>query len=292
MSLSLSALEGFLGTGQKAVLVEISRAKGSTPREKGAFMLVGAKDILGTIGGGQLEYSAVDAARLMLKNNRREQSLQVVLGPETGQCCGGRVSLTLNRLDDKQRQRLRRLVANEVAQYPHIYIMGAGHVGRALGRALALLPVKTIIIDTRKQALAGLPENIETRFCALPEAEVRLAPPGSAFVIVTHDHALDFMIAREALAGADFSYVGMIGSKSKRAAFASWLRDEGHAPEDIKRLICPIGGDKVKDKRPEIIAALVAGEILVHTQKQQDDTPIKAKTTGGAENGGEKTGAK
>ncbi len=293
MSLSLPTLEEFLGAQQKAVLVEILRAAGSTPREMGAFMLVSAKNMTGTIGGGQVEYMALDKARQMLRgNDDEEHRLDIALGPLIGQCCGGHVTLGLRRVNAVVAQKLRQRMALQVAQYPYIYIMGAGHVGRSLARALAPLPFKTIVVDTRKDTLSGLPENIEMRHCVLPEAEVRSAPAGSAFVILTHDHALDFLIASEALARADLSYVGMIGSKSKRAIFASWLRDEGHGAQYIEPLICPIGGDKVKDKRPEVIAALVVAQILVHTQQKQSEMAIKTNKAVGANNGGEKTGVK
>ncbi|PST30285.1 xanthine dehydrogenase accessory protein XdhC, partial [Mesorhizobium loti] len=91
---------------------------------------------------------------------------------------------------------------------------------------------------------------------------VRDAPPDSAFVVLTHDHALDFLIATEALGREDASYVGMIGSKTKRATFKNWLSREVDRPELFGRLVCPIGGTAVKDKRPPVIAALAAAEIL------------------------------
>jgi len=271
MSLSLAELERFLQAHRQVVLVEISRAVGSTPREKGAFMLVGAKDMAGTIGGGQVEYIAVDAARRMLRNNDKERQLEVALGPEIGQCCGGHVTLSLNRVDRARAEQLAEMVAEEMALYRHVYIMGAGHVGRALARALAPLPLKTVVVDTRHEALAGLAKNVETRHAVLPEAEVRAAPRGSSFIVLTHDHALDFLITREALMRDDAFYVGMIGSKSKRAAFAAWMRSQGVAPERMEALICPIGGRRIKDKRPAIIAALVVAQILVHTERKRTD---------------------
>ena len=76
------------------------------------------------------------------------------------------------------------------------------------------------------------------------------------------DHALDFLIAKEALARDDLAYVGMIGSKTKRATFAHWLEREGEPMSRLAKLILPIGGNSVRDKRPAIIAALVATELL------------------------------
>jgi len=93
---------------------------------------------------------------------------------------------------------------------------------------------------------------------ALPEAAIRGAEPGAAFVIATHDHGLDFLLAAEALARGDAAYVGMIGSATKRAAFASFARARGVDPA---RLVCPIGGPG-GDKRPAVIAALTAAELM------------------------------
>jgi xanthine dehydrogenase accessory factor len=61
----------------------------------------------------------------------------------------------------------------------------------------------------------------------MPEALVKDMPAGAVVVILTHDHALDFLIAREALSRTDLAYTGMIGSATKRATFASWLVREG-----------------------------------------------------------------
>ena len=92
---------------------------------------------------------------------------------------------------------------------------------------------------------------------------MRAAPAGSAFIVLTHDHALDFLSVAEALKRDDAAYVGMIGSKTKKATFRSWyLREAGGGEEAFARLVCPIGGADVKDKRPAVIAALAAAEVM------------------------------
>jgi xanthine dehydrogenase accessory factor len=87
---------------------------------------------------------------------------------------------------------------------------------------------------------------------------------GSAFVIATHDHALDFLLARESLARGDAGYVGMIGSKTKATRFRHWLAEE--VPDLASAdLICPMGQPSFtlnKDKRPEVIAALITAELI------------------------------
>jgi len=100
---------------------------------------------------------------------------------------------------------------------------------------------------------------------------VKDMPAGAALVILTHDHALDFLIAREALARADLAYAGMIGSATKRATFANWLsREAGGERSWLDRLTLPIGGSAVKDKRPHVIAAMTAAEILTALASYRD----------------------
>ena len=122
-----------------------------------------------------------------------------------------------------------------MAERPHVYVFGAGHVGDALAMALSLVPVRIVLVDTREDELsASTVPGIETCLTAMPEAVVRDAPAGSAFVILTHDHALDFLIAAEALRRDDAAYVGMIGSKTKRATFKNWLSREIGRPGTVR----------------------------------------------------------
>jgi xanthine dehydrogenase accessory factor len=104
------------------------------------------------------------------------------------------------------------------------------------------------------------PPGAQAELTPLPEETVRRAGPGASFVVLTHDHALDFLVAREALARGDAAYVGMIGSRTKRVSFHRWLRSAG--PVDTGALVCPIGAAGRPDKRPEVIAAFVAAEIM------------------------------
>jgi len=310
MNSKVQSLKAFLASAGRVALVEVAGTKGSTPREKGAFMLVSQAVIFGTIGGGQLEYMAIDRARQMLGSSpsplwggsagkagrgggaafgeppprtaassdsphkgeggeaRIEvdevcATLDVPLGPEIGQCCGGRVEVLIRIVDAALAAELVAAAQAEEAHLPHVYIFGGGHVGQALASTVALLPVRGVVIETRAEALEGMPETIETRLTPMPEAEVRNAPPGTAFAILTHDHALDFLIVAEALKRGDTAYVGMIGSKTKKATFRNWFLKSADGTEaEFARLVSPIGGDAVKDKRPPVIAALAAAEIM------------------------------
>jgi xanthine dehydrogenase accessory factor len=256
------ALEGFLTAQPASVLVTVRATKGSAPRERGAFMLVSTSAIFGTVGGGHLEYSAIDMARRMLVSGEPSSSLVLKLGPEIGQCCGGEANLLLEILTLNRREQLILQDTSEYEKRPHVHIFGAGHVGNALVKAFALLPVKSILIDQREAELAAAPPDAEKLCAAVPEAVVKSAPPHSAFLILTHDHALDFLIVGEALERADASYIGMIGSKSKRGTFNNWYLRQGGTPSALSRLVSPIGGSRVKDKRPAVIAALTVAEVI------------------------------
>ncbi len=219
-------------------------------------MFVGRDRLVGTIGGGQLEYLAVDRARRMLALGEAQATMNVALGPEIGQCCGGRVELSFD---------WGRPAAREAG--PPVLIFGAGHVGRALAEALRPLPLSPRLIDQRQMELDLADPGTPTTLSALPEAEIRAAPPGAAYVILTHDHALDFLLAVEALRRPDAAYVGMIGSRTKRATFIRYAAREG---ADARALVCPIGAGFPRDKRPEVIAAFAAAEILARMIERVD----------------------
>ncbi|QND50497.1 xanthine dehydrogenase accessory protein XdhC (plasmid) [Phyllobacterium sp. 628] len=272
-------IRDFLNRRKQAVLVEVKAANGSTPRDAGAWMLVARESIFGTIGGGQLEFMAIDHARKLLHHGTGDSDMSVPLGPEIGQCCGGRVALGFERVGRDLAAALIEKVDLEIARRPHVYIFGAGHVGDALAMALSLAPLRVILVDTREDELSATQvPGIETCLTAMPETVVRDAPDGSAFVVLTHDHALDFLITAEALARVDAAYVGMIGSKTKKATFRSWLEREVGRPEIFDRLVCPVGGTAVKDKRPSVIATLAAAEIMTSALNYHlQDLPVKQR---------------
>ncbi|KKB80204.1 hypothetical protein VW35_07220 [Devosia soli] len=264
-----TALESFLAANPDIIACELTSVRGSSPREQGTFMLVALGAIYGTIGGGALEYMVIDHARRLIAEGRAEAAMEVPLGPEIGQCCGGRVNVALRYADAKVRRDVIARTMAEDAATPRVYVFGAGHVGRVLAQILSLLPVRVQVIDTRQDELDLLPSGIAHRRVAMPEAVVRAAPRGSAYVILTHDHALDFLIANEALARLDSPYVGMVGSKTKRAKFASWYLEQGGQRTALERLVLPIGAQGLGDKRPSVIAALAAAEIMVQIRQRE-----------------------
>lgn len=254
-------LASFLADARAVVHVRLTDVRGSSPRDAGAQMFVALNGLHGTIGGGQLEYMAIDKARAMLRAGRLEEVMDVPLGPEIGQCCGGRVAVSLVQMSDDDRNAACAADALETGKRPHVYIFGAGHVGRALARFFQFLPVRCILIDAREEELKLCDANVETRLSAMEEAHIRAAPPRSAYIVLTHDHALDFLLTSEALDRGDAAYVGLIGSETKRVKFSRFHATHSNTA-DISGLTCPIGAKQSHDKRPDVIAAFTVAEIM------------------------------
>lgn len=253
-------LEAMLGQGEAVAIVTVIETHGSTPRETGATMLVAKGALHGTIGGGQLEFHATDMARDMLANGEDHRTLPLTLGPHMGQCCGGRVVLDLRRAKAVDGAILAMQDAALQDARPVVLVFGAGHTGRALAMQLALLPLRAVLVDDRPGELEAVAAGIGKRAMDDPAKAIDDAAPGSAYVIMTHSHALDYRLTEAALRRGDAAYVGLIGSATKRARFLASLKHGGDV--DLAPFACPIGGSDVPDKRPEIIAALAAAEVV------------------------------
>ncbi|CAM5774813.1 xanthine dehydrogenase accessory protein XdhC [Labrys miyagiensis] len=254
--------------GRHAVLVQITSTLGSTPRGSDALMLVTEAEMAGTIGGGHLEFHAIDVARSMLVEGRETrsgivaQSMDLPLGPMMGQCCGGHVTLRFEPVTTRIAAWLGDREAALMEARPPILVFGLGHTGRALAAMLAMLPYAVTLVDDRAELLTGLPDNCRVRHLEDPADAIADAPAGAAYVILTHSHALDYRLTEAALERRDAAYVGMIGSRTKRKRFeAQFLRNAGTTAM-LTELTCPIGGSDVDDKRPEIIASLTAAELI------------------------------
>jgi xanthine dehydrogenase accessory factor len=269
----LAQAQAWLDRREPVMEVCVVDAQGSVPRGIGTRMLVAAGETAGTIGGGHLEWVAIDRARDMLSQAGEADAAgsfegdaivtRYPLGAALGQCCGGVVTL-----------RTRRLTPAALAQWPApaprftLQVYGAGHVGRAVVRLLEGLECRVQWIDERDEAFPATPSaaHIE-RVCAEPvEAEVREAPPGSAYLVLTHNHDLDLRITEAVLRRGDFAWLGLIGSATKRARFEHRFEERGLPPGLIARLTCPIGVAGIGGKEPEVIALATVAQLLQATE--------------------------
>ncbi len=257
-------LAEWLARGDAVALVTVADTRGSTPREAGAAMLVARARTSGTVGGGRLEWLAVEHARALLDSDRNADRLEVPLGPAIGQCCGGHVTLTVERADAQTQGALAARERRAADARPVLLLFGAGHVGKALAAALSSLPLRLRWIDARAGEFPDrVPPGVEMVVSDRPLDHLAAAPAGAGYLVLTHSHALDFDLTEAALRRGDAAYVGLIGSATKRGRFERWCAARGRDATTLAGLTCPIGAPLTGDKRPEVIAALVAAEILV-----------------------------
>jgi xanthine dehydrogenase accessory factor len=293
MSLNLPRLTEAAARGPfvRVLVVEVI---GSAPREGGAEMLVWPDRTLGTIGGGQLEFEAITTARGL----RAPRIARIALGPALGQCCGGAVTLLTEVYDaaclpdgplharsldgSPMPLAVKRLLAAARGQgrlpapqlvqgwmieplsqpHRHLWLWGAGHVGRAIAATLAPLPGLQITwIDVAPDRFpAPAPEGVTLLPAADPGQAVHLAPKAADHLILTFSHALDLDLCHRLLTHG-FASCGLIGSATKWARFRSRLSALGHAPDQIAFITCPIG-DPSLGKHPQAIAIGVAAQML------------------------------
>jgi xanthine dehydrogenase accessory factor len=264
MGLLIDTARHWIAQRQAAVVVRITEARGSVPRDAGTRMLVAADQVAGTIGGGHVELKAIEQAREMLASRTIEpRSTHYALGPSLGQCCGGALTLAFEPLADEA-------LADWIDEAPrsHLQLYGAGHVGRAVARLLATLNVSVDWIDEREMEFPPAlregpwPSHIRKVVVDAVEGEVKLAPPGAFYLVMTHNHDLDQRVTEAVLRRGDFGFLGLIGSRSKQQRFVHRLLDRGIPEATVARMVCPIGLDGVEGKEPEVIAVGVVAQLL------------------------------
>ncbi|KRH98701.1 xanthine dehydrogenase accessory protein XdhC [Curvibacter sp. PAE-UM] len=264
MNLASFKLEQAL-SHKPSVLVRVVQTQGSAPRETGTWMAVLPTSVIGSIGGGHLEFDAIARARTLLAGAAVPTEPQrVALGPSLGQCCGGVVFLRYELLGPQDATGLAQRLQ---APTSPVALFGGGHVGQAIARQLAHLPFTLHWIDSRDEIFpTDTPPNIRCEHSYPVQAAVADIAPGSAVLIMSFSHAEDLEILalclRRAREQDDLPYIGLIGSKSKWATFRHRLEARGFAEEDFARVTSPIGVPGIAGKQPEVIAVAVAAQLL------------------------------
>ncbi len=244
-------------SGSPFVLVTIAKVRGHAPRGAGSKMVVGAEDVWGSIGGGNLEAHTINHARKLLTGRvTTPELLTQTLGLRGGdygvQCCGGEVTL---------------LLEPHYPERPTVAIFGAGHVGWALVQVLGTLPLELVLIDSRPDALerplpTPLTATLTTHHAPIPESALETLPGGAHLLVLTHDHAEDVAVLERALRADAFGFIGLIGSKGKWTHFRLELLRTGLNENDLGRVTTPIGLPNVPGKSPQAVAISVAAQLL------------------------------
>ena len=248
---------------QCAVLVQVDAAEGSVPREAGAWMAVFSDALVGTVGGGHLEFDAIAQAREMLATGGTKTT-RFALGPSLGQCCGGVVFL---RFECVQAQDMAALKLRLQAALQPVALFGGGHVGHALVEVLAPLPFAVTWIDSRDGVFPlDVPRGMTCEHSEPVQSAVRGLAPQSRVLIMSFSHAEDLDVLAACLQRqrerADLPYIGLIGSKTKWATFRSRLHARGFTDAELAHVTSPIGVTGIVGKEPEVIAVAVAAQLL------------------------------
>jgi xanthine dehydrogenase accessory factor len=248
------------------VLVQVSATRGSVPRERGAWMLVGESTLEGTIGGGHMELEAIRAARAMLAGFGATSRIEsFTLGPRLGQCCGGAVDLEFRRVPSADIDALRAELSPPVAP---LALFGGGHVGTAIVQALAPLPFAVTWIDSREAIFPEqVPPSVTCEHSEPVQGAVAQLAAGSRVLVMSFSHAEDLDIVaaclRRVRERGDLPFIGLIGSRTKWATFRHRLEARGFTDAELARVTCPIGITGIAGKEPPVIAASVVAQILL-----------------------------
>ncbi len=229
-----------MSEGGSGVLVTMIAVEGVTPCKPGVKMLVLADGrVFGTIGGGQVERKVQHLALEVLAEN--EPRLVSFGEPEDGAlACGGKVTIFLE----------------PVVGAPSLLIIGNGHVGQALAGAADGCGWQVLIVDDR-------PPPIESpgQFCRIDGYENPFAGLSvtreTSIVIAGRSHAVDLQSLRAALA-TDAGFIGLLGSRKKKAAFFSTLQEEGMSEEQLARVETPVGLEIGAQTPAEIAVSIMA----------------------------------
>lgn len=245
-----SELENYLKSHGEVVLAIQTSHRGSAPQVNGAKAILCTSGLLwGTVGGGKVEEAIKKESASLIESNERTRFLKWNLQKDIGMTCGGEVSFYLEKFGKPNLK---------------IAVFGAGHVAQALVPLLTKLNCSIKCIDSRKEWLDKLTENHKLEAILLEDMSsyVEVLPPGTFIISMTQGHSFDLPILKRALKKAEvFPYVGVIGSKQKAQVLRRDLLGEGVDPNDLERLICPIGQD-FGDNIPEEIAFSIIAQIL------------------------------
>jgi xanthine dehydrogenase accessory factor len=294
---TLSYLQKSLEADEPSVWIIVADAKGSTPREVGASMLVTKDRTSDTIGGGHLELKAIEFAREQLASSAKQATTRhFPLGPALGQCCGGHVSLLFAPINATHRDSIaalnERFARGEPVTFSttldtgesisialpkndwHIVVFGAGHVGKAIVSVLAELPCDITWIDEREAEFPSqVADNVTIVNSDSPASEVANIPANAQVLVLTHSHALDLDICLALLRRDDLAYCGLIGSATKAATFRKRFEQRGYSTSEISRIICPIGRGPSRSKHPGAIAVSVAFDLSEQWFQHQATSP-------------------
>jgi xanthine dehydrogenase accessory factor len=234
--------------GRVSAIATIVECRGSSPQKQGAKMLVRDDgSLMGTLGGGCLEADVVQAAMMAMKDGDPMTLPFELTEREGGLVCGGTVLVYIE----------------PVLLDPHLVILGAGHVGRTLAKLARFTGFRVTVVDDRAEFAnrENVPDANDLIVLEFERAFERIPVEGGTFIVVAtrgHNHDLD---AVKAALRTPAAYIGLLGSKRKKALLRRSLAENGFSPADIDRVIIPVGME-IDSVMPEEIAVSIMAQII------------------------------
>ena len=234
--------------GRTSAIATIVECRGSSPQKQGAKMLVRDDgSILGTLGGGCLEADVVQAARMAMKDGSPLTLPFELTEKEGGLVCGGTVLVYIE----------------PVMLEPHLVILGAGHVGKTLTKLARFTGFRVTVVDDREEFAnrENIPDATDLLVNEFARAFEQVPVERSTYIVVAtrgHNHDLD---AVKAALRTEACYIGLLGSKRKKALLHKSLQEAGFSQEDISRVVIPVGL-AIGSVTPEEIAVSIMAQII------------------------------
>ncbi len=232
---------------RRFVVCTVVESQGSTPRKAGSKLIVSEEGFWGTIGGGDLEFDVIERAKALLSEKKPKSFLKKYrLGKELKMACGGNVSIFFDVFLPKNQ----------------LVIFGAGHIGKSLAYLGKFLGFDVVLIDEREEVLKQVDIQgvikIAKNYAKITDEIV--FDRNTFIVAASHTHQYDLDIAKIFI-NKDFSYFGVIASKSKAAKIRKALSEQGLSIEKINQLDMP-AGIPIECETPQEIALSVMAKIV------------------------------
>lgn len=251
MSQVIQSLANSLMNKQPAVLATVVEVKGASPARVGAqIVLLADGSTVGTVGGGKLESSILENAKMVLESltpGLHRYQLTEEGKDAIGTLCGGEVTVFVQAYFPQ----------------PRLIIVGGGHIGRPLKVMGEAAGFEVITVD-----VAPGQDHI-------PQLEQVNLTYDTSVVLITTDHISDEAALRVALK-APVRYIGMIGSLAKCRTILGHLESDGFTPAELERVYAPIGLD-LGGPNPQEIAVGILAEIIACRHHEHKLLSIKTR---------------
>jgi xanthine dehydrogenase accessory factor len=247
----LSELVRAQESGMAVVLATVVRARGSVPRHAGAKMLIYEDGrTSGTIGGGEMESRVMAEAAEALKDGQTRIVPYALVDPGEGDpgVCGGEVEIYLE----------------PYLQVATVYVIGCGHVGRALAAQSKLLGYRVVVTDDREELVTEelVPGADIYLGGSIDEAlEAEPITVNTFVALVTRNVAVDLEILPK-LVDSKAPYIGVMGSRRRWEETKKLLLVDGFEEADLEKFHSPLGLE-LNAESPEEIAVSIMAEIIM-----------------------------